>query len=292
MLLLRGCPLGHESHVIEMALIVLSDKLEVVNGIVVSSDQRVFARHHSELLLSDLQSGWLLRSISTMTLINLKTRARKSLYVPTPVGLQLAPLPPSPTISIVSIPQISPPSISRSPPAEPVQCILTDEEIGPLFKRVVGLSVVWNAPQQGAMSAERKQELGDAVLAVTKHYSVTVSSFIRHRRARPSQMEPTQSIGELSPSPTDRPKKRRRVKSVVQQKPVLAEEVERSDSRRRVLPKSDRDPIDQHVKTDEDADDGETTEDSQATLLDGDSWASGSQSDGDSFLKIPGTMKL
>jgi hypothetical protein len=121
-LLLHGSPLGAEPYLAEMALIVLSDALEIVNSTFVRAGQREFARAAASLR-ADLLGGWLLRALAPLRLVHARTRARKT--------AQLSEQTPAP-------------SVGREPePEEPPEA-LDDDRLNGLLAQVIRLSESWN----------------------------------------------------------------------------------------------------------------------------------------------------
>jgi hypothetical protein len=179
MLLLQDSPLGRMAYVAEMALIVLSDELGVVNGFVVSPQQRQFARCHADLLRDDLLGGWVISSVAPLRLLHTKTREQKG---------------------------VTPPAGGSDAASSPSPMGLSDNAMNHVFKAVVSLSQQWNAqpdvPDQRA-AEEMRERMGNQ----SRISSLTVPSIVRNRKLR--RLGPaTASIGDLMPSPTDQIRKR------------------------------------------------------------------------------------
>jgi hypothetical protein len=184
MLLLQDSPLGRLAHCAEMALIVLSDELGVVNGFLISPQQRQFARSHAALLRDDLVGGWVIRSVRPLRLLHSKTRARKSV-----------------------VPSDGAPGAAASGR----ECVdshlkFSNEKMDNIFKTVFTLSQQWNA-QPECFNDRADEDLKERSGRRARLYSVTVSSIVRNRKSRHIE-KPTPTIGHLGPSPTDQIKKR------------------------------------------------------------------------------------
>jgi hypothetical protein len=142
MLLLQGSPLGAEPFLIEMALVVLSIGLEIVNTTMVRSCQRSLAASAGSLR-ADLFDGWLIRSLNPIRLIHAHTRMQKTATL-------------SEAFPCIRLPEAS------SENDGIVEEATDDKRLDALVEQVIHLSRTWNARQSDEVHEEpRSGRLSD-----------------------------------------------------------------------------------------------------------------------------------
>jgi hypothetical protein len=123
-----------------MALIVLSNSLEVVNTTIIRPQQRSFAASAGSLR-ADLLNGWLIRSLRPIRLIHAHTRMRKS------AALNESP------------PRVLRPEFS-SGDEQTVEESIDDKRIDVLVEQVIHLSRKWNVRQFDDVHEEPAHDAG------------------------------------------------------------------------------------------------------------------------------------